>query len=75
MAIGAVLALALGRFAKALPRVPEGDLVAVAERAAGAVQGLGEGMQKIDGRLREWPVAGLWLLAVAALLGALGWAS
>jgi hypothetical protein len=74
MAIGALLAVALRRFEQALPRVPEGDVVVVAESAAGVVRGLGEAMERADGNLRRWPVASACLLAVAALLGALSWA-
>lgn len=70
--LGAALARALFRFEKKLPRVPEGDVVVLAERAAPTVRGLGAGMERLDAVLRRWPVAGLSLvILVLALAGAL----
>jgi formate hydrogenlyase subunit 3/multisubunit Na+/H+ antiporter MnhD subunit len=71
VALGAALAVALRRFGHALPSVPEGDLVVVAERATRALGGLGEAVERVDGFLRQWPVAGVSLLALAVFLGAL----
>jgi formate hydrogenlyase subunit 3/multisubunit Na+/H+ antiporter MnhD subunit len=69
VAIGTVLAVALRRFGHDLPRIPEGDVVAAAERAARAVWGWGEALERADALLRQWPAAVVSFLAVAALLG------
>jgi formate hydrogenlyase subunit 3/multisubunit Na+/H+ antiporter MnhD subunit len=70
IALGAVLALGLRRFGDRLPRVPEGDLVVAGASAVRAARTLGEALERADGLLRRWPVAGVSLLALAILLGA-----
>ena len=67
--IGAVLAVGLWRWGHHLPHVPEGDMVVVYEGAARAAVTSGEAMERADGYLRRWPVAGLSLLAVVIILG------
>ncbi|MBL8526505.1 MAG: hypothetical protein JNL68_02355 [Burkholderiales bacterium] len=70
VAIGAVLAAVLARAGDRLPRIPEGDIaVAIDAAAHAAVTGSGR-VERLDGVLRQWPAAGVSLLAVAIALGA-----
>ena len=62
---GVALALALWLWGKRLPRVPEGDMIVAAEAAVHASGALGAAFERTDARLRQWPAAGLSLLAVA----------
>ncbi len=64
--LGGVLATALWR--TRLPRVPEGDIVVLGERAVGATVVCGEAIERADGWLRQWPIASLSLLSIAILL-------
>jgi multicomponent Na+:H+ antiporter subunit A len=70
--LGGVLAIGLWRWGGGLPRIPDGDIagavVAAATRLAGAV---GATLLRLDGVLRQWPAAGVSLLAVAVGLAAL----
>jgi hypothetical protein len=55
-----------------LPEVPEGDVVVlVAEDAKGLASATGSMLERLDGALRQWQVAGISLLAVAVVLAAL----
>jgi len=65
---GGVLALALWRWGNRLPRCPEGDVVVLAEGAIGAARAAGVAMERVDALLRQWPVAGVSLLALAVIL-------
>ena len=69
--IGAALALALRRWGARLPRIPEGDTVVAAEAAFTASFALSAFFESLDARLRQWPVAGLSLLAIALVLAAM----
>jgi len=68
--IGAALALVLRRWEHRLPRLPAGDIVGAAERAFRASYVVGGASERADGLLRQWPMAGLSLLAIALVLGA-----
>ena len=68
--LGGVLAVGLRRFGHHLPRVPEGDIVVLGAPLARAGIALGATLERTEGVLRQWPVAGMSLLALAALLGA-----
>jgi formate hydrogenlyase subunit 3/multisubunit Na+/H+ antiporter MnhD subunit len=68
--IGLLLAVGLRRWERWLPRVPEGDVVVLAERAARAALACGGPLERAESALRHWPIAGLSLLAVALMLGA-----
>jgi formate hydrogenlyase subunit 3/multisubunit Na+/H+ antiporter MnhD subunit len=68
--LGGVLAVGLRRFAHHLPRVPAGDIVVLGAPLARAGIALGAMLERAEGVLRQWPVAGVALLALAALLGA-----
>jgi multicomponent Na+:H+ antiporter subunit A len=61
---GAALALGLWRWGHRLPRVPEGDMIVAGEAAFGAA------FERMDLQLRQWPAAGLSLLAAALILAA-----
>lgn len=73
--LGAVLFVGLRRFGRRLPRVPEGDFVVLAERAARSGPRLGDDMERAEMALRQWPVAGISLLTLMLILGAaiFGW--
>ncbi len=68
--LGLVLAVLLHRWRHRLPRVPEGDLVVVVESAARAAIDWSKALERAEGHLRQWSVAGLSLLSVAIILGA-----
>lgn len=70
IALGAVGALALRRVGHRLPAVPEGDIVALGAGTAGVADRCADALARADTRLREWPVAGVALLALALALGA-----
>jgi multicomponent Na+:H+ antiporter subunit A len=70
--LGGVMAVGLWRWGGSLPEVPEGDVVVlVAEDAKGLARAMGSMLERLDGVLRQWPVAGVSLLAVAVVLAAL----
>jgi formate hydrogenlyase subunit 3/multisubunit Na+/H+ antiporter MnhD subunit len=68
--LGAALAMALARWGAHLPRLPEGDIVVPAERAARAIAARAVWFERLDTALRQWPVAGTALLALAVILAA-----
>jgi formate hydrogenlyase subunit 3/multisubunit Na+/H+ antiporter MnhD subunit len=68
--LGGALALCLRRFGHRLPRVPEGDIVALGAPLARAGVASGAMLERTEVVLRQWSVAGVSLLALAALLGA-----
>jgi hypothetical protein len=68
--IGVLLAIGLSRWERWLPRVPEGDVVVLAERAARKALACGGPLERAESAFRHWPVAGLSLLVVALMLGA-----
>jgi multicomponent Na+:H+ antiporter subunit A len=69
--IGVALSAGLWRWGhRLLPRVPEGDVVVVGERAMRATVAWGEAIERADGYLREWPTASLSLLTLVIILAA-----
>ncbi|HSR80372.1 MAG TPA: proton-conducting transporter membrane subunit [Hyphomicrobiaceae bacterium] len=68
--VGGALALALGTRPHRLPHVPAGDVLAVVERAAPALRNLAAASERIEGWLRQWPVAGVLLLVLTIALAA-----
>jgi formate hydrogenlyase subunit 3/multisubunit Na+/H+ antiporter MnhD subunit len=68
--IGAVLVLGLRRWGDRLPQLPPGDIVGTAETAFRASYAVGSASERVDGLLRQWPAAGLSLLAIVIVLGA-----
>jgi formate hydrogenlyase subunit 3/multisubunit Na+/H+ antiporter MnhD subunit len=69
VAIGAGLAWMLARAGDRLPRVPPGDIAVVIDAAAPLAARASLGVSRLDGLLRQWVVAGLSLLTLAALFG------
>ena len=68
---GGVLAILLGRWGHRLARVPFGKVVvAMVGPARRTALALGRMIERVDGMLRQWPAAGLSLLALAILFGA-----
>jgi hypothetical protein len=68
--VGGVLAILLGRWSDWLPRIPlrglsEAIVRPIRHRALAA----GEALERADCILRQWPAAGLSLLALAIVLG------
>jgi formate hydrogenlyase subunit 3/multisubunit Na+/H+ antiporter MnhD subunit len=68
--LGAVLAFALWRWARWLPRVPEGDVVVAIDGGVQVAVAWGKAMERMDSALRQWPAAGVSLLMLTAVLGA-----
>jgi hypothetical protein len=67
--VGGVLAMGLWRWGGRLPRIPEGDVVVVAESARNLTRGAGEALVRTDAVLRQWPLAAVSALALAIILG------
>jgi hypothetical protein len=67
---GTALAVGLWFWGNRLPRIPEGDIVVGQEAAFRASYVFGAALERTDARLRQWPAAGLSLLAVAIVLTA-----
>jgi multicomponent Na+:H+ antiporter subunit A len=65
---GGLLSVGLMRWQHLLPRVPEGDVLARGEGAAGAIRACGLAMEAIDRRLSRWPIAGVLLLMLTVIL-------
>jgi formate hydrogenlyase subunit 3/multisubunit Na+/H+ antiporter MnhD subunit len=70
VAVGAALAVVLARSGGRLPRIPEGDIAVVIDGAVRASVSVSRPLTRVDGWLRQWPAAGVSLLAVALALGA-----
>jgi formate hydrogenlyase subunit 3/multisubunit Na+/H+ antiporter MnhD subunit len=67
-AVGVGLAIALSRSGSSLPYVPIGDTVVLYERAFRRLLALGPWLETLDGRLRQWPAAGISLLLIVLSL-------
>ena len=67
--IGVGLAFALWRWGRYLPQAPEGDIVVVGQPAMRVVIRGEEALERVEGVLRQWPVAGLSLLMLILILG------
>ncbi len=67
--LGFLLAFASRKLLGRLPRLPEGDIVALANSCRPAIQRAGAGIERADVLLRQWLVAGALLLTTAIVLG------
>ena len=68
--LGAVLAIALWRWARWLPRVPEGDVVVALDGGVQVAVAWGKTLERMDSALRQWPAAGASLLILTIAFGA-----
>jgi multicomponent Na+:H+ antiporter subunit D len=68
--VGGALAILLGRWGYSLAHVPLGNVVvAMVGPARRMALALGGVIERIDGTFRQWPAAGVSLLAVAIMFG------
>ena len=70
MLLGAALPVGPRRFGDRLPRVPEGDVLALTEPLTRVSVAWGAALERAEGILRQWPLAGISLLALIAAFGA-----
>jgi formate hydrogenlyase subunit 3/multisubunit Na+/H+ antiporter MnhD subunit len=68
--LGAVLAIALERWWRSLPRIPKGDIIVALDGGMRIAATLGKALGRMDRVLRLWPMAGVSLLLVTVVLGA-----
>ena len=68
VALGACLALMLGRIGRFLPHVPVGDSIVLEEAAFRRLLSTGPSFEALDARLRQWPAAGVSLLLIILAL-------
>ena len=68
--LGAVLAIALWRWWRSLPRIPKGDMIVALDGGMRWAIAWGKGLERMDSALRQWPAAGVSLLMVTIALGA-----
>ena len=69
MLLGAAVFALSRRFEGLAGRVPEGDILVLAERQAPRLARLPAAIERLDGALRLWPMAGLVLIGLVILLG------
>ena len=70
MLVGALLAVALRHWVRLLPRAPESAVLTAGARATRAAVIWGAVTERIDEQLRQWPVAGVFFLALTVILAA-----
>jgi hypothetical protein len=63
--MGLAFVLRRVRFA---PHVPVGDSIVLEEAAFRRLLGIGPSLEKLDARLRQWPMAGISLLLIILAL-------
>jgi hypothetical protein len=65
-----VLAIALWRWWRSLPRIPKGDIIVALDGGMQMAVTGGKALERMDSVLRQWPAAGVSLLMVTIALGA-----
>ena len=68
MLAGGVVAAGLWRWRSLIPTVPEGDILILMKGPASAGSRLSASMERIEERLRQWPVVGVLLLTLTMVL-------
>jgi multicomponent Na+:H+ antiporter subunit A len=68
--LGGVLAIALWRWARWSPHVPEGDVVMAIDHGVQLAVTWGATLERVDRALRQWPAATMSLLILTLALGA-----
>ena len=68
--VGGALAWALARWGGRLPRIPAGDIAVGIDGGVSLALRAGAALLRTDTVLRQWAVAGVSMLAIAALFGA-----
>jgi hypothetical protein len=68
--LGAILAIALWRWGRSLPRIPKGDIVVALDGGMQMAVAWGKALERTDGVLRQWPTASVSLLILTIALGA-----
>jgi multicomponent Na+:H+ antiporter subunit A len=68
--VGGGLAWALARWGAGLPRIPAGDIAVGIDGGVRLASSVGAALLRSDTILRKWAVAGVSMLAIAALFGA-----
>ena len=67
--LGAVLAIALWRWWRWLPRIPEGDVIVALDGGMPMAVTWGKALERTDSILRQWPTASVSLLMLTIVLG------
>ncbi len=57
--LGAVLAIALWRWWRSLPRIPKGDIIVALDGGMQMAVAWGKALERMDRVLRQWPAAGV----------------
>lgn len=68
MLAGGLLAAVLWPWHTRLPRIPEGDVLAIGERYMPSVFSLGATFERVDSYLRQWPIASMCVVLLVLLL-------
>jgi formate hydrogenlyase subunit 3/multisubunit Na+/H+ antiporter MnhD subunit len=68
--LGAVIAIAMWRWGRWLPRIPKGDIIVALDGGMRMAVTWGKAPERTDGVLRQWPAASVSLLILTIALGA-----
>jgi hypothetical protein len=68
--LGAVLAIALWRWGRWLPRIPKGDVIVALDAGMQMAITWSKALERMDSVLRRWPTASVSLLLLTIALGA-----
>jgi hypothetical protein len=68
--LGAVIAIAMWRWGRWLPRIPKGDIIVALDGGMRMAVTWGKAPERTDSVLRQWPAASVSLLILTIALGA-----